>query len=119
MQKESIYVLLGYYKGMKVYRLLCLKKRIKKIKIHKNKDIVFMEDNISIRNGLEIHQNEKNEGLRVVVVVVDQSSKSPLFDGSGQCMDDNEQVGDNGVAIEEAHEGSANEDIIVEFGGER
>jgi hypothetical protein len=34
-------------------------------------------------------------------------------------MDDNEQVGDNGVAIKEAHEGSANDDIIVEFGGEQ
>ena len=43
--------------------------------------------------------SERNKGL--MVVVVDESSKSPLFDGNGQIMDDNEQVRGNEVAIEE------------------
>jgi hypothetical protein len=62
--------------------------------------------------------SERNEGS--TMVVVGESSKSPLFDGGGQSMDDNEQVGGNGVAIEEAHEGLANDDVIREgFAEER
>ena len=37
-------------------------------------------------------------------MVVDNSPKSPLFDGGGQFVDDNKQVGDNEVEIEEACE---------------
>ena len=53
-----------------------------------------------------------------MVVVVDESSKSPLFDGNGQIMDDNEQVRGNEVAIEEPWEGPPNEDVVVEGFGE-
>ena len=44
---------------------------------------------------------------------VDGSSKSPLFDGRGQSMNDNEQVRGNEVTFEEPHEIHANEDDIV------
>ena len=64
--------------------------------------------------------NERNEGP--IVVVVHKSFKSPLFNGGGQFMDDNEKVGGNGVAIEkaieEAREEPANGYIIVEGFGE-
>lgn len=43
-------------------------------------------------------QKRKNEGP--IVEVVNKSSKSPLFDGGGQCFDGNNQVGGNGVAFE-------------------
>jgi hypothetical protein len=36
----------------------------------------------------------------------------------GQSMEGNEQVGGNGIAIEETHEGPANEDVIGEGCGE-
>lgn len=36
--------------------------------------------------------------------VVNESSRLPLFDGGGQFVDDNKQVGDNEVEIEEACE---------------
>ena len=44
---------------------------------------------------------------------VDGSSKSPLFDGRGQFVNDNEQVRGNEVTFEEPHEILANEDDIV------
>ena len=47
-----------------------------------------MEDSDSIGNDLKMCLNGKNEGP--MMVVVDKSSKSPLFDGSGQFMDGNE-----------------------------
>lgn len=47
-----------------------------------------MEDSGSIRNDLEIHPSGRNEGP--TVVVVDESSKSPFIDGSGQFVDDND-----------------------------
>ena len=46
---------------------------------------------------LKMRPSGRNEGS--TVVVVDESSKSPLFDGGGQFMNDNEQVGGNEVAI--------------------
>ena len=87
-------------------------------KIIKSRDVVFMKDSGSIKNDLEMHPSGRNEGPKVVVV--DKSSKSPLFDGSGQYVDGNEQVGGNGNDIEESHEGPANDHVIVEgFGKER
>ena len=46
---------LGYCKETKSYRLTCLQTK----NIIENKDVVFMEDNISIRNDLEMHPNKK------------------------------------------------------------
>lgn len=43
-----------------------------------------------------------------IVVVMDEFSKSLLFDSGGQSVDENEQVGGNEVAIEEAHQTLAN-----------
>ena len=107
------FVFLGYCKGMKAYRLMYLERN----KIIKNKNVLFMEDSGSIRNDLEMCPSERNEGP--MVVVVEESSKSPLFDGGGQFVDDNEEVEGNGLAVEEACEGPVNDDVIVEgFGGE-
>jgi hypothetical protein len=106
-------VFLGYCENMKVCNIMCLEtKKIVKI----NKGFVFMEDSGSIRNDLEIHPSWRNEGP--TVVVMDESCKSPLFDGIGQFMDDNKQVGGNGVVIEEPREGPANNNIVVEGFGE-
>ena len=56
----------------------------------------------------------------MVVVVVDKTSKLLLFDGGGQSMDNNEQVGGDRIEIEELREGPTNEHVIVEgFGKER
>ena len=105
---------LKYCKGTNTYRLMCLEAK----KIIKSRDVVFMKDSGSIKNDLEMHPSGRNEGPKVVVV--DKSSKSPLFDGSGQYVDGNEQVGGNGNDIEESHEGPANDHVIVEgFGKER
>ena len=49
-------------------------------------------------------------------MVVDEYLKSPLFDDGGQFVNDNEQVGGNGVAIENAREGLANHDVVVVVG---
>ena len=46
---------LGYCEETKSYRLTCLQTK----NIIENKDVVFMEDNISIRNDLEMHPNKK------------------------------------------------------------
>lgn len=55
-----------------------------------------------------------------MVVVLDEYSKSLLFDGCGRFVDDNEQMGGNRVAIEELWKGLANDIVIVEgFGNER
>jgi hypothetical protein len=87
---------LGYCEGMKTHMLKCLGK-----KNHlKFRDVVFMEDNMNLKNDLEMRPSGRNEGL--LVVVVDTSSKLPLFDGGGQSMDDNEQVGGNGGDIKRA-----------------
>lgn len=77
---------------------------------------MFMEDSGSIKNNLEMYPSRKNKGH--AVVAMDEYSKSPFFDGGGQSVDDNKQMGGNGLAIEEAHEGSANDDIIVDESGE-
>lgn len=53
------------------------------------------------------------------VVVMDEFSKLLLFDSGGQYVDDNEQVGGNEVAIEEARQTLAINGVIVEeFGKE-
>ena len=57
-----------------------------------------MENNGSIRDNLKMRPSGRNEGL--IVVVVDESSRSPFFDGNGQSVEVNEQVGGNEVAIE-------------------
>jgi hypothetical protein len=48
------------------------------------------------------------------VIVVDESSKSPLLDCGGQSVDDNKQVGGDRVAIEEPCEKLENNNVIVE-----
>ena len=68
---------LGYCEGMKAYRVMFLE-----TKILICKDVVFMKDSGSIINDLEMRSNGRNEGL-MGVVVVDEFSKSPLFDGGG------------------------------------
>jgi hypothetical protein len=105
---------LGYCESMKAYRLRCLETKT----IVKNRDVVLIKDRMSIRNDLEMCPSGRNASP--TIVVVDESSKFPLFDGGEQFVDDNEEVQSNGVAIEEAHEGLANEDIVVKaFGKER
>ena len=52
------------------------------------------------------------------MVMVDESSKSPLFDGGGQIMDGNEQVGGNELVIEGPCERATNNEVIVEIFGE-
>lgn len=49
-----------------------------------------MKDNKNIGNDLKMHPSDRNEGL--TVMVVDKSSKSPLFDDDRQFMDDNKKV---------------------------
>ena len=71
-----------------------------------------MEDSGSIRKNLEVRASGRNEGP--MVVVVDESSKLPLFDGGGQFVNSIKEMRGNGVAIEGAHEEPANNDIIVE-----
>ena len=93
---------------MKAYRLMCLETNA----IIKIRDVVFMEDRGSIRNVLEMRPSERNGGP--AVVVVNKYFKSPLFDGTGQFVDDNNEVEGNEVAIEKTHEGPANDDIIIE-----
>jgi hypothetical protein len=77
-----------------------------------------MEDSGIIRVDLEMHPIGRNEGP--MVVVVDESSKSPLFEGGGQSVDGTKQVESKEVANEEKCERPTNDDIIVEgFGKER
>ena len=52
------------------------------------------------------------------VVVVDKYSKLPLFDGDRQFVDDNEEVGGNEGVIEDACEGLANDNVVIEGFGE-
>lgn len=49
---------------------------------------------------------------------MDESSRSLLFDGSRKLVNCNEQVRGSGVVIEEAHEGLANDDVVVDRFGE-
>ena len=77
-----------------------------------------MEDSGSIGNNLEMRPSEINEGP--MVVVMDQSSKLSLFYGSGQFVDDNEQVEGNGIAVEEPRKGQGNDVVVIEgFSEER
>ena len=50
--------------------------------------------------------------------MVDKYSKLPLFDGDRQFVDDNEEVGGNEGAIEDACEGLANDNVVIEGFGE-
>lgn len=61
-----------------------------------------MKDNRSIINNLEVPLSGKNEGL--TMMVVNESSKLPFFDGGGRFVDGNEEVGGNGIIIENAHQ---------------
>jgi len=107
-------IFLGYYEGMKAYRLMCMETK----KIIKSRDVVFMENSGSIRNDLEMRPSGRYEGPSLVEV--DESSKSPLFDGGGELTECNEQVGGSGVGSEELDEGPTNEVVVVEgFGEER
>ena len=74
-------------------------------KVIKNRDVVFIEDSGNITSDLEMYPSGRNEDP--MVVVVDKFSKLHLFDGGGQSVDDNKQVGGNGVAIEEPRKGPA------------
>ena len=104
---------LSFCEGMKAYRLICLKTK----KIIKSDDVIFVEDSERIKKNLEMHPSGRNEGP-MVVVMVDESFESPMLDGSGQTMNDNKQVGGNGVTIEELHKTTANNDIIIESSNE-
>ena len=99
---------LGYCEGMKAYRLVCLATE----KIRKGEDVVIMEDSGCMKNKLEMRPSGRNGGH--MVVVVDEASKPPWFDGGGQFVEGNERVGGNGVAIEEPRERLTKNDIIVE-----
>ena len=57
------------------------------------------EESESIRNDLEMRLSGRNKNP--TVVVVDESSKSLLFDGGGQFVDDNKRIGGNRIAIVE------------------
>ena len=51
---------------------------------------------------------------------MDDSSKLPLFDGGGQSVDGNEQVGGNGASFKEPCERLAKDVVVVEsFSEER
>ena len=96
---------LGYCEGTEVYRPMCLETK----KIIKSRDVMFMKDSGSISNDLEMRPSGRNGGH--TVVVMDESSKSPLLDGGKETVDDMERVGGNGVVIEGLCEKSANNDI--------
>jgi hypothetical protein len=53
--------------------------------------------------------SERNESP----AVVDKYFKSPLLDGTGQFVDDNDEVEGDDAAIEKICEDPANDDIIV------
>ena len=97
---------LGYCEGMEAYRLMCLETK----KIIKSRDVVFMEDSGSINNDLEMRPSGRDGGR--TIVVMDESSKSPLLDGGKQTVDDTGRVGGDEVVIEESCETSANNDIV-------
>lgn len=64
---------LGYCEGINAYRLICLQIKI----IIKNRDLVFIEDDMSNGKTLEMLPNRRKEGP--TVVVVDESSKSSSY----------------------------------------
>jgi hypothetical protein len=61
-----------------------------------------MENSTSIDNNLDMHPNGRNEAP--IVVVVDKSSKSLLFDVREDIEKCEEQVKDNQVGIQKARE---------------
>jgi hypothetical protein len=109
--KRTKCMFLGYCEGIEAYRLMCLETK----KIIKSGDVEFMEDSGSMGNNLEMRPSGREGGR--MVVVMDESSKSHLLDGGEQSVDDMERVGGNEVAIEEACERSANNDVFVESCG--
>ena len=83
--KGTKYWFVSYCKGTKAYSLMCLQTK----KIIKNRDVVFMNDNTSVKNDMEIYQSGKNEGLRwslrrnllnriCVIIVGSERSKSEI-----------------------------------------
>jgi hypothetical protein len=50
-----------------------------------------------------------------MVLLMDTSFKSPLFDGGRYFVDSNEQMGGVGIAIEEGHGGLSKNNVV--FGG--
>lgn len=72
---------------------------------HKNRDTIFLANNISVGNDLEICRSGRNEGP--IVVVVDEFSKlSSCDDGE----EHDKHMGDHLVANEETIEKSAEND---------
>ena len=65
-----------------------------------NHKILFMKYSRSIINDLEIRPSRRNEGP--TVMMVNDSSKLPLFASGRQFVDGNDQVRGNGIAINEA-----------------
>lgn len=66
------------------------------LKDHKNRDVVFIEDNISIENDLKMCQSGRNESSMVVVMI---NNRNHLCVGDGE--ERNEQVGDHLVGNED------------------
>lgn len=81
-------------------------------KIIKNIDVIFMEDDMSVGNALEMRQSGRNEGR--TAVVVDEHSKSTSCDDGDERED---QVKDHLIANEDAIKISAeNDDRVGRFG---
>lgn len=59
----------------------------------KNRNVVFMKDNMCVENDLEMCPSRKNEGM--MMVVVDEFSKSSSWDDGEEPK---EQVGDQLIA---------------------
>lgn len=64
-----------FFKYMKAYKLICLEAK----KIIESRNVVFMKDSGSIRVDLMMRPSGGNKGP--MVMVVDELSKLPLFDG--------------------------------------
>jgi hypothetical protein len=94
---------------MKAYMLKCLETK----KIIRNKHIVFIRDNESITNNSKMHPSGRNESS--IMVMVEKSSRLFLFEDCRKSVNCNEQVRGDGVVIEEAREGHANDDIVEGF----
>ena len=66
MQKAQFFLIffLHYCEGTKAYMLMYLQIKM----IIKNRDVIFIEDGMSVGETLEMRPSERNEGLTVVVV---------------------------------------------------
>ena len=83
-------LVMGYCEGTKTYRLM----RFQTKNIIKSRDMVFMEDSMSVGNVLDIRPNGRNEGPTAVVV-------DEPYNNDEECE---EQVEDHLIANEEAIE---------------